>query len=722
MEAHIESETAYSLSTPKHGPNRHVLTHVLLPDECLSAAGIDIARFKDAAQRVPSSAYQSLPIPVSVQMRYNATGKCSGWRESPAAYVPSGALHILLIPHVPGHAKLFATLNRNDQGGLFMSLPIQYDSKNRFDPFTSVAIRFNVQDRETGEYEAYMDLLFSQEELVPPGTRYDIDANRLKTLFRQFIRYTKRYEVELPSAVIELGAKLEACLSAVELPGQFDIMRQVTDSPNVFDTPTLDTRLETDNIEIANLIKKAAEAITRRAPVSAKRPAENIHASVVSGLRQGAIACLENNLCTPSSSVSQKAVIDGLEPVGKGRFARNHDTRRGLEGRNKDQQSTGTALNLEDILMFDEPSQNSLSPKDLLSSAVGILADGLTIANRWRCGGISIVPRTHSMTKKTLYLISYERSIALGGRSSDSATIPSSLSNLLATACMEEGVDHPSRLPQRRKTEIATEAPILAAPLLKAEENQLRAFSPGSETELMINFKSYVSACVIRAVGEALKTGPNLYQLISYDVYARDVQCVAEIASRTPHSVRAVLQAIASSSPEKFSVGALRSASISFLARHVKRTGGKTYYIHTTGNNAEVLGGDYQPVATRTPNLFLFDYYSAGGECMMLNKRPIPVILRDAAHLSPGGPGDESIRTCAFPEWFVSRATCERFLPGESYAYICVGYDERMRVAIVLPAGFMLAAHAGAEFNWPLARADAVLSRLCSSNTTLSFP
>lgn len=70
--------------------------------------------------------------------------------------------------------------------------------------------------------------------------------------------------------------------------------------------------------------------------------------------------------------------------------------------------------------------------------------------------------------------------------------------------------------------------------------------------------------------------------------------------------------------------------------------------------------------------------------------------------------------TCTFPEWFVPHATCEKFLPGESYAYICVGYDEHLHIAIVLPAGFMLTAHT--EFNWPVARIEAVLSRLCRTN------
>lgn len=714
MEAHIESETIYSLSNFDRGAMRHLLTHIIIPDECLSAAGIDLTNLKDASPRYTTSVYSSLSVSVGVQIRQNATGLCSNWSNVYGEYVPSGALHSLLVPQVTNPA-VFSTSNQSDQGALFISLPIECDSQNRFDPFTSVALRIPCSDLRTGDYKSYKDILFTQDELVPIGTRYNNDTERLQTLFLQFLQYTKKFESELPVTIIELGAKLEACIGNVDdvihsQSKQFDIMHLLANNKHEFDTPDIAARIEADNTEIVQLIKKAAEAITKRAPVSGSLEKGSL--GVVSGLKQGAIACLKNNTDLPSKNTQQKAVMNGLEPAGKIRFVGDGNTNVRLSSAMNHQLKEITT-NFEDVLMFDSPSQKPVDSKEIFLTAIGILGNGITLANLWRCGSISIVTRVHPTTKSQFYIVAYENSVALGGRSSHLTPNPTSLNILLSIACQEEGVDHPCYLSQERKIDTARQAPILSDPLLR-EHNQLQAFSAGSEIDLMIDFKTHISNCVISAIGEALRMEPNLYQMISYHIHAYDLPFITEITNRTPNYIRATLNAISNSSWEKFSTGALISAAISYMAGYINKFGGKAYRRYTTENAAEHLGGDYQLVNTKIPGLVLFDYYSTGGECIKLNNRPVPIILNGGVDLWNRQPYNRSVMTCTFPEWFVPHATCEKFLPGESYAYICVGYDEHLHIAIVLPAGFMLTAHT--EFNWPVARIEAVLSRLCRTN------
>nr|AAG30056.1 UL17 [Meleagrid alphaherpesvirus 1] len=726
MEAHIESETLYSLTN--HGSSHKRLSHIIIPDDCLSAAGINIADIKAPAPILTFDGYQTKFISVSLQTRFNGTGKCSRWVSSPAIYVPCDALHTLLIPHVRNHEKIFSLPKYEDQGGLFISLPIECDSQNRYDPFTRVAVRILSKTQHAGEYISYKDLLFTQDELVPRGTRYNLDEERLKMLFLQLLHYIKKNGNDLPYTVLELGANLETCLPDITGPDNhirmdFNLTQMLTNSDKSFDSPAVDARIDASHMEITNLLKKAVGAISKTAPVSANAVTSHILpstspgtiCSVVSGLRQGATACLENNAYAQKGTANQDAVIDGLEPVGKGRFFGGYNTRNGRSGDSNNCQRHTIPSNLEDILMLDTPSQSTLSPKQIFSMTIAILSDGIAPANLWRCGNVSIVLRTHSNTNVPFYLIAYEHSSAIGGKADNTASLPTSLDNLLTTACMDEGVNHPSNLSLQRKRALATAAPILHNPLLNETGNQIRAFSSSAETELMINFKIVTSNCIITAIGEKLKTGPRLHQLIGYRIYARDVEYITEISNRIPNCTRAVMHAIGNVSWEIFSSGALFSAVATYMAAYVKKYTGAIYLSTTTANAADILGCGFLSMKQAMPDLVLFDYYSSGGECVRLNKRPVPVIINGRMGLWDKRMRVRSSLECVFPEWFVPQATCEKFLPGESYGYICVGYDEHMHVIIVFPGGFVLTAIAAERFDWPNARIEAILSRICNS-------
>lgn len=206
MDAHIANETKFQLNCNKSKTN--FIIHVIIPKKCLCEAGIDISKFttKNSPGFIDSDINLSPPtFRVLTQTRFHASGKCTPWESTFAGYVQKGAIASILVPTKPtAHNHLFNVLP--DSGGLFITLEIFCDSDGFFDAFTIVAIRMDIFG-----YVKNFEILFTYDELIPPGTRYGADASRIAILCKQFSEYVKSHE-NVPEKAIIAGSHIEACM------------------------------------------------------------------------------------------------------------------------------------------------------------------------------------------------------------------------------------------------------------------------------------------------------------------------------------------------------------------------------------------------------------------------------------------------------------------------------------------------------------------------------
>ncbi|AID52717.1 DNA packaging tegument protein UL17 [Falconid herpesvirus 1] len=716
METHVSNETRYLIQTGGPEGSTARLVHLVITDACISAVGIDVGALKELVvnRRAAGTSPNQTEVRVEVQTRFHATGACTDWERADATYVSSGALVGVLIPSVPGLAGVFAA-TRRDAGGLFVSLPVKCDDKGRFDPFNVSVIRLCTTPPGV-DYPSFADIEFTYEELLPGGTRYEADERRTTALCLQFIRHSGRAERRFGAVIAELRAKMESLLSGDIRRGDaaagdavaVDVI-DIAESSTPFDDPQTASRIEEDNRELNALIRKAANAINRRRPVG--RGATRSTAGVVSGLRQGALAVLDESGGgdARTAGTDQGAVLSGLEPIGSGRFVGGTAGSNRLERR----LDRGPAITqaLEDVLLFDGLDRAPLSPRDVLGIAMAVMSGGSAPDDEWRRRPISVVPRTHFGTGRRFYVISYEPSMAWGGRGHGStSTMATSLGKMLAEACAAAKVARPIELGPAERRKLAEDAPVLADALgLTDAPLPLRPFSVGAEAELRARFRAACSSAVARAVGETLKTRPALRQLLSYDVVDKHEIFIHVTADRAPTMIASCVMAAVEERDASFARGALANATLAYLASDPA----SPYVTYATGRHAGRPALEYAK-ATAEGGLFAFDYYSSGGECVKVSSRPIPVIMEDVDRLRNAGQGaaaQPQSRSCRFPPWFAGRAVCERHLPGESYAYTCLGYNERLDILVVLPGGFALYLNAAKHFHWSRDLTEAVLAR-----------
>nr|AWW07962.1 UL17 [Human alphaherpesvirus 1] len=127
------------------------------------------------------------------------------------------------------------------------------------------------------------------------------------------------------------------------------------------------------------------------------------------------------------------------------------------------------------------------------------------------------------------------------------------------------------------------------------------------------------------------------------------------------------------------------------------------------GRRVVPLGDDLPARFADSDGHYVFDYYSTSGDTLRLNNRPIAVAMD----------GDVSKREqskCRFMEAVPStapRRVCEQYLPGESYAYLCLGFNRRLCGIVVFPGGFAFTINIAAYLSLSDPVARAAVLRFC---------
>ncbi|AUS94939.1 DNA packaging tegument protein UL17 [Equid alphaherpesvirus 8] len=700
MDAHIANETKHLLV---HGNSKtRALVHIIVPDACLKKAGVDPVKLRDRHRASPSAA----PVfRVFAQTRYHATGECSLWRTVFAGYVPSGAIASALVPTVPAdHPRLFQSTP--DSGGLFVSLEIECDVDGRFDAFTLVALRVDIADdpRTT-------EVLFTYDELLPPGTRYGSDSKRISLLCRQFVAYVNSHPTVSQSAITaasHIEASVAEDIKSTRGPQVYYGARinpaEYLFSGGGFDNHQALARLEDDDKEIMSLIRRASEVIAKRNPVRVlSNPEVNGDSTrrrcVASGLRQGARGAHASDsharVGFNSSSHDATALLLGLEPPDSGRFV-NSGPQRHLppQGPRSPASRDCSSLMLDDVLLLTPENSNPLTPLDWLDVGHAAVAGGDTPGDVWRRRPISLVARKHYGTSETFVVVSYENSTAWGGRRARDGHLAGSINPPVMQACVAAGVDHPRNLPPETRGELIAKFPMLTVPLGDTPP-PVAAFDAAAELALIDHFRGACVSALLKAISERLRVEPRMSQLIEYDIPNNNRDCIISVAQRAPELLEAVALAIQNITVTEFCNSALMLAALSHLNILSENKRGRLPYHRS-----------WLPSLAGGQDAFLFDYYSSGGEVVKVSPVPLAILVtatrtgQHSCRFARGAPDSSS-------------KTYERYLPGECYAYICVGLNRSFEALVVLPGGFACRASVARKLAWPAHLVEPILERYC---------
>ncbi|QPI70156.1 DNA packaging tegument protein UL17 [Equid herpesvirus 6] len=700
MDAHIANETRHQMA---HARRRdRGLVHIVIPDACLAGAGIEPSRL--GGRRPPGG--PAAAFRVYAQTRNHASGECSPWRSVFAGYVPSGALASALVPALPAeHPGLFRFVP--DSGGLFVSLEVECDAKGRFDAFTVAALRVDLADDPR-----LREVLFTNDELLPPGTRNGADAARVTLLCRQFAAYV-RSRPGLPHDAVVAGAHIEAGLldAAGPAPAAAETAGGTAVDPGAglvsgggFDNAQALARLEEDDREIMSLIRRATEVIARRNPArvrgdpaGAGGPVRRRH--VASGLKQGARGARPPDVPPPAgASGGQReaaALLMGLEPPDSGRFVGGGGPRHlPRPGPRAPADRGGLAGALDDVLLVTPENANPLTALDWLDVGHAALAGGDTPADVWRRRPISMVARRHNGTRETFVVLSNEYSAAWGGRRAPAGHLAGSAHPAVLQECLAAGVDHPRNLPPEARARLVAEFPFLRVPLADAPP-PVAAFDAAGEAALLESFRAACVAALLDAVAESLRAEPRMSQLLEYELHDRHRECILRVTERAPELLEAVALAVRHASVAEFVNGALMLAALSYLGGRAGAPAGRipchrAWIPSLAGGNA----------------VFLFDNNSSGGEVVRVS--PVPLAISVDA---PQG-GQHSCRFARGAPLTAAR-TNERYLPGECNANVCLGFNRALEALVVFPGGFAFKADVAKQLVWPAHLVEPILARFC---------
>ncbi|ACT88341.1 DNA packaging tegument protein UL17 [Felid alphaherpesvirus 1] len=686
MDAHIANETKFQLNYGV-SPRDRTLVHLIIPTACLVKSGIVPTKLikPTDGEDLPTSSFK-----VITQTRYHASGKCTPWESTFGGFIPNGAITNTLVPTCPrDHPYLFRV--SPDPGGLFITLEIYCDVNRQFDPFNIIAIRLEIpNDRKTYE------LLFTYDELLPPGTRYGADASRLTFLCKNFSAYTKRHP-GLPDRAVVAGANIEACMGddtisnhtqSLTQDGTIDALHQLVNGGG-FDTPTAISRLEDTDREIMSLIRRASEAITTRHPVRRVPQHQKDGCGVASGLRQGAIG-ISNHKNRPMATgdVRQEtdALLSGLEPRGSGRFIQ---TSRPYTHREE---------NPENLLIISQEQPKPLTPLDWLDIGHVALLGGDTPSDVWRRRPISLVARRHYITGETFVVVSYENSIAWGGRRAKESNLDGSLIKIISAECLAHGINHPRDLQYDVRKRIIEQYPMLEVPLGDLPPPML-AFDVAAEVVLLERFKNACIQALIASMTETITTQPRMSQLLEYELHDTQRDYIHKVVNRIPELLKALVGSITQISVRDFRDSSLMLAALGHLNAISPASGGVGRLPYHQAWIPNISGGDA---------MYLFDYFSSSGSVLRLSAEPLAVLLTKCVG------GQYRCRFARVSQGSGSRSY-ERYLPGECYAYICIGFNREFRGIIVFPGGFAFHVTPADHLIWPAHLFEAILSRFCWS-------
>lgn len=699
MNAHFANEVQYDLTRDPSSPAS--LIHVIISSECLAAAGVPLS----ALVRGRPDGGAAANFRVETQTRAHATGDCTPWRSAFAAYVPADAVGAILAPVIPAHPDLLPRVP--SAGGLFVSLPVACDAQGVYDPYTVAALRLAWGPWAT----CARVLLFSYDELVPPNTRYAADGARLMRLCRHFCRYVARLGAAAPAAATEAAAHLSLGMGESGTPTPQASSVSGGAGPAVVGTPdppispeeqltapggdtatAEDVSITQENEEILALVQRAVQDVTRRHPVRA-RP-KHAASGVASGLRQGALVHQAVSGGALGASDAE-AVLAGLEPPGGGRFATPGGPR-----------AAGEDV-LNDVLTLVPGTAKPRSLVEWLDRGWEALAGGDRPDWLWSRRSISVVLRHHYGTKQRFVVVSYENSVAWGGRRARPPRLSSELATALTEACAAERVVRPHQLSPAAQTALLRRFPALEGPL-RHPRPVLQPFDIAAE----VAFVARIQIACLRALGHsiraALQGGPRIFQRLRYDFGPHQSEWLGEVTRRFPVLLENLMRALEGTAPDAF----FHTAYALAVLAHLGGQGGQG----GRGRRRRLvpLSDDIPARFADSDAHYAFDYYSTSGDTLRLTNRPIAVVI-------DGDVNGREQSKCRFMEGSPSTAphrVCEQYLPGESYAYLCLGFNRRLCGLVVFPGGFAFTINTAAYLSLADPVARAVGLRFCRGAAT----
>ncbi|BAP00696.1 DNA packaging tegument protein UL17 [Pteropodid alphaherpesvirus 1] len=708
MNAHLANEVQFDLERAEAPPG--ALLHVIVSDGCLVAAGVplaELARVQAPGKQLltPHEGAPPTRFRVEVQTRYHATGECSPWRSVFAAYVPQDALSVVLAPRPPARDPIVPCAA--SPGGLFLSLPIVCDARGCYDPYTHAAVRV----AWGSEAKCARVLMFSYDELIPPTTRYAADRIRLLRFCRHLCRYIHKLGPTAPQAAQEAAAHLSMGLQTWGPQGENVhrlLAHPVPQAPNTStrlltaeadddlpvtpeeqlttadgdDTDSTASAFSHENEEILALVQRAVRDVAKRHPVRASTSL--LHPGVASGLKQGAFVHRSTSAHSKGTE-NADVVFSGLEPPGGGRFGRGACP----EAETEDDI-------LRDVLTLAPGHKNPRSLLEWLDRGWSAVAGGDRPEWVWSRRAVSLVLRHHYGSKGRFVVVSYANSLAWGGQRAPEPRLSPELADALTEACAREQVLKPHQLSHASQVALLERFPTLEAPF-RLPHPVLLPFDIAAE----VAFRARVHTACLRALGGAIRAAlqgaPRIAQRLRYEFDASQQEWINRVSQRLPVLLEHTLLAIEQEPVDAFYQSAFGLAMICFLGTQCVR-----------GRRVDLLSDDVPPDMHTTNNTYAFDYYSTSGETQRLSRRPIAVAIEGDVNQGQG--------KCRFVPPSSPTApgqVCERYLPGENYAYLCIGFNRQLHALIVFPGGFAFTANVAAYLALPHQTAQAVLGRFC---------
>ncbi|UVC67047.1 DNA packaging tegument protein UL17 [Human alphaherpesvirus 1] len=691
MNAHLANEVQYDLG---HGPGRpSSLVHVIISSECLAAAGIPLAALMRGRPGLGTAAN----FQVEIQTRAHATGDCTPWCTAFAAYVPADAVGELLAPVVPAHPGLLP--RASSTGGLFVSLPVVCDAQGVYDPYAVAALRLAWG---SGASCARV-ILFSYDELIFNIAACGADSTRIMRVCRHLCRYVALLGAAAPPAAKEAAAHLSTWVwesasparpqplarSRAGAPADPPIVGASTSpispeeqltAPGGDTTAAQDVSIAQENEEILALVQRAVQDVTRRHPVRA-RPGRAA-CGVASGFARGALVHQAVS-GGAMGAADADAVLAGLElPGGRLRAPAPH--------------GPGGEDILNDVLTLTPGTAKPRSLVEWLDRGWEALAGGDRPDWLWSRRSISVVLRHHYGTKQRFVVVSYENSVAWGGRRARPPPLSSALATALTGACAAERVVRPHQLSPAGQAELLPAFPALEVP----PSHPRPVPRPLLDIAAEVAFTARIHLACLRGLAswDALQGGPRISQRLRYDFGPDQRAWLGEVTRRFPILLENLMRAVEGTAPDAF----FHTAYALAVLAHLGGRGGR-------GRRVVPLGDDLPARFADSDGHYVFDYYSTSGDTLRLNNRPIAVAMD----------GDVSKREqskCRFMEAVPStapRRVCEQYLPGESYAYLCLGFNRRLCGIVVFPGGFAFTINIAAYLSLSDPVARAAVLRFC---------
>ncbi|UOO01057.1 DNA packaging tegument protein [Psittacid alphaherpesvirus 5] len=711
MEAHVASmlqntDSEYAMT----------LSHLILSEKCLRGFAVDTDLLS-----TDDGFY------VEVQIRFRGCLSCSRWKRVPAIYVPNRALDQLLFPckflsnahrsFVNQHCidnwnKMFPITydyGLNDWGGLFVSIPVFYDSTLTYDDANTVALRIYFSDYR------YWELLFTYSEVVEHCTRFDLDEDRLFTIATRLCQFanTRSWVSDRRDDLHTLTSRLRSMSEKNKTRQPIPILKAATylDVDTVkFDREPLHQQIEKSIIDETTSATSTLEKIVSSrvsADIPSVRHSNEINApnttlrNVANGLG-GMLRKIATSSCLVNTRLTESELF-GLETPGNNqRYNRlfPNEPKSSLPNLVSElqcvEESECKGEEHEQIPVISKRAYKNIhNIEDIVRILFDLIFPDHTfiVYFPWFLNKISVVPKTDYHTKSPLVIVAYARERY--------KKHPYPASTTLIDLLRRNGVADESKVPETLLDDLKETIPVLKCTIRPSihisSSNPI--FCIDYEHQFLKEIHVKCQQCFIRALqGIVERTGHNspikLYQLISYEINARAIrsQWFDNLSHHVPHLMSALYSEILSEDTATFFKSALWIGILKYISDR---------------NN---WSGEDITRFMDDSNIYAFDYYRFGGTCLRkITLYPLVVELDNGLYN----------KSCRFIKtWDYKDET--RFLPGEFHSYLCVGLNRHLHTLVVFPGGFALEADISTEFKdtWSDAFDKLVLERFRHNKRT----